>query len=455
MKIPILLTLLAATLSNTARVLHAGPCDKAREYFDKAIVSNDDDEKISLYKKITEMFPDCCDAYYNLGNIYYRQKRYDDAISAYSSAILVNPAFAIAHNSLGNAYYRLERKEDAIKEYEACLEIDPKYAGARKNLAEALEKVGRYHEARRHWKRYVDLEPDGEYADTARSRINDIEQILTQAIQKLSEKPTSRIKRIYRNGRGEECIEVSLSTSERDVSPGTTGKIYHISDYTETIVAYIAVVNVSENGVIDAVITKKSKTIEVKDSDFIRFLPEAAASAAPVKDLAKEERQEGDYSRTNDRHKKDISDMAVSKDDISKQNYSAGNNSQPENHIQGESAIPDSESEIKNMLIGINEAIRSKNVEGLCWFLNAEDNDFYTKERKIIEDFCDEIHIVHSSFDDFGIKVSENTAEAGYLWNLAFQWKGYGDNEFHNQGRICLTLKKQGETWKICGVVSL
>jgi len=71
------------------------------------------------YKKISEKSDEIK---YNLANILYKQKKYDEAISWYSEIASQDMLYKKHHN-LGNAYAKLGKEDTAIKNYKEALKI--------------------------------------------------------------------------------------------------------------------------------------------------------------------------------------------------------------------------------------------------------------------------------------------------------------------------------------------
>lgn len=109
----------------------------------------------------------------------------------------------------------------------------------------------------------------------------------------------------------------------------------------------------------------------------------------------------------------------------------------------------DNSSEIKSVWNNINEAIRQGNGEAFCRFLNKENDGFYSRERKIIEEFVKEIQIQNSSFDDINITIDGNTASVHCTWNMDFKWNAFPDKKFENKSKISLKLKITDNRWEI------
>lgn len=84
------------------------------------------------------------------------------------------------------------------------------------------------------------------------------------------------VKKIYGENRKQEMVEISLNDTEVKVVSGSKGKIYSIDadDKSECIVASIEVTGDPNSGVVYAKITGKSNTIEIKQGDYVKFLPQ-------------------------------------------------------------------------------------------------------------------------------------------------------------------------------------
>lgn len=91
--------------------------------------------------------PDHVDAHFNLGTLFRRGGRLDEAVAAYCDALRYAPDYADAHNNLGLVYAEQGRTDEAIACYRRALELDPKQTHAQNNLGNALRAQGRYDEA--------------------------------------------------------------------------------------------------------------------------------------------------------------------------------------------------------------------------------------------------------------------------------------------------------------------
>ena len=56
-----------------------------------------------------------------------------------------------AYNNLGVLFLRENKLEDAKKEFQLAIKFNPTYANAHKNLGDTLERLGNIAEARKEW----------------------------------------------------------------------------------------------------------------------------------------------------------------------------------------------------------------------------------------------------------------------------------------------------------------
>ena len=78
------------------------------------------------YQKIIETNPKDAEAYYNMGAVYYNEKKYDDAKAQFNQAIKIYPEFAEAYFSLGAVYYAEANYDKAIEAFSKAIQIDPR-----------------------------------------------------------------------------------------------------------------------------------------------------------------------------------------------------------------------------------------------------------------------------------------------------------------------------------------
>ena len=99
-------------------------------------------------------------AYLNLGNVFLKEKKVDEAIQHYSKAIEIHRDYDDAHYNLGIAFGLQGKYGEAIEEYKIVLKLKEDYWKARFHLADALAKIGQFDEAISHYQKVIGLHPD-------------------------------------------------------------------------------------------------------------------------------------------------------------------------------------------------------------------------------------------------------------------------------------------------------
>ncbi len=129
------------------------------------------EKAIEAYRKAVELNPGAAGALVNLGTIYYRQRRYEDAEQQYLRAVEVDANYPLAHYNLGNLYDEQGDLTRAGEHYAVALQLNPNYADAHFNLALLSERRGDFLKAVRHWKSYLKLDNTGTWANIARRQL--------------------------------------------------------------------------------------------------------------------------------------------------------------------------------------------------------------------------------------------------------------------------------------------
>jgi tetratricopeptide (TPR) repeat protein len=70
----------------------------------------------------------------------FYQGRYADAFREFVKALKQDPSYAEPHYNLGRLYEKQQRFEEAISQYQQCLQLDPRHAAAKR----AVERLGYY-----------------------------------------------------------------------------------------------------------------------------------------------------------------------------------------------------------------------------------------------------------------------------------------------------------------------
>lgn len=120
---------------------------------------NDTQGAIDAYKKAIQMNPNRDDIHVSLGNLYFFEKRYQEAQQAYEQAVKLNPS-AGNRFSLGQAYMYNGRYSDAENQFSQVQNLEPNKPNGFYGLGQNYAKQGLYDEAIIAFKKAIDLEQD-------------------------------------------------------------------------------------------------------------------------------------------------------------------------------------------------------------------------------------------------------------------------------------------------------
>lgn len=148
-----------------------GEDERAEEAYRQALIQNPHPEGV----------------YYNLGNIYHRDRQKSaEAIPYYQEALKVNPHFVRAYNNLGQAYEMVGRLEEALEYYEKGVadslywdeSEDVELGGTWFNLGWAAERLGDSSRAvEAYAKAYPLLSKDSKYREFADRALEGIRRL--------------------------------------------------------------------------------------------------------------------------------------------------------------------------------------------------------------------------------------------------------------------------------------
>jgi tetratricopeptide (TPR) repeat protein len=134
------------------------------------------EDAVGAYQKVLELNPGAAGALVNLGTIYYRLRKFDEAEKHYLAAIQADPGYPLAQFNLGNLYDELGRIPEAVDFYRRALVLNPRYGDAHFNLALLCERQGDALKAVHHWKAYLKLDHSGQWAEIARKQLDRLRQ---------------------------------------------------------------------------------------------------------------------------------------------------------------------------------------------------------------------------------------------------------------------------------------
>ncbi len=161
--------------SKLARKVHNMAARSAEEWFELGMMCDSKSESLDqaadAYRKAVDAAPDWVEARINLGTTMFQLGRMTEAYEQFSFAVEFEPQNALAQFNLGCVLEQLGRTQEAILHLSSAVELVPSLADAHLNLALAHEKTGQVQDAVRHLSLYVRYEPNGPWAEFARSRI--------------------------------------------------------------------------------------------------------------------------------------------------------------------------------------------------------------------------------------------------------------------------------------------
>jgi tetratricopeptide (TPR) repeat protein len=134
------------------------------------------EDAVDAYRKVLDLNPGAAGALVNLGTIYYRLHKFEEAEKYYLAAIDADPEYPLAQFNLGNLYDEQGRFPEAVDFYRRALDLNPQYADAHFNLALLCERHGEAMKAVHHWKAYLKLDHSGQWAEIARRQLERLRQ---------------------------------------------------------------------------------------------------------------------------------------------------------------------------------------------------------------------------------------------------------------------------------------
>jgi tetratricopeptide (TPR) repeat protein len=169
-------TLLAFPPEGRARPASEAKVREAESWFERGLeleqTGAPPEEILEAYQRALKLDPDSAGAAVNLGTIYYRLRRWDDAERSYRQALEIDETYALAHFDLGNLFDERGDAERAASHYQAALKLNPNYADAHYNLALLSQTRGDAMKAVRHWKAYLKLDGSSSWSIIARRELD-------------------------------------------------------------------------------------------------------------------------------------------------------------------------------------------------------------------------------------------------------------------------------------------
>jgi len=152
-----------ATVSGPTSV-RADPKDKI-DLFNLLTDSSEIAKEGGSFERVVEMLsrvvkedPNVIDAWFKLGNSYYKVGKYEEAIKHFQQALVLKPDYDLAVINMANAYRRLGRDDAALAGYEHYLTIDSQNAHVRYQVGEIYLDRGDASRAEINFRQALDID---------------------------------------------------------------------------------------------------------------------------------------------------------------------------------------------------------------------------------------------------------------------------------------------------------
>lgn len=114
---------------------------------------------IALLRQVVADDPQVIDAWFSLGNVYYRQGDFAEALTHFSKALALKPDYDLALINMANAYRALGRDDEALAGYEHYLRVDPKNAWVQYQAGEIHLDRGATDRASEYFRQALAIDP--------------------------------------------------------------------------------------------------------------------------------------------------------------------------------------------------------------------------------------------------------------------------------------------------------
>lgn len=112
--------------------------------------------------------PDCFPGYFNLGNLYFRDKAYEKALANFEQTVRLDPSLIVVHRSCARSCKALGRSNDAVAHYERAVEAEkrknPRGISTRLEFADYLRALGLHERAIPLYEAVLSVDPDNTLA---------------------------------------------------------------------------------------------------------------------------------------------------------------------------------------------------------------------------------------------------------------------------------------------------
>ncbi len=156
------------------------------------------DTAINHFERAVALDTTFVEAYVNLGSVWddladqtsiakqeerrLHEERLNNAEKMYQKALAIAPEDEKALCNLGALYMKQRKTDEAVAQFQQALAAHPQSALAHYNLAIAFAEAKIYREAIREWEAAADADPDGDIGERSRENIKIVKELLEQKV---------------------------------------------------------------------------------------------------------------------------------------------------------------------------------------------------------------------------------------------------------------------------------
>jgi tetratricopeptide (TPR) repeat protein len=134
------------------------PAMEALLYFNKAFLSENNEERISLYGKATENDSTFTAAFNNRGICYYIVGEYLKAIEDFKKVLILDTYYTSIYTNLGLCYYQLKDYKESINQFTLALQVGEKELIIFMTRGMCFQKLNNYNEAINDYAKAIEID---------------------------------------------------------------------------------------------------------------------------------------------------------------------------------------------------------------------------------------------------------------------------------------------------------
>ena len=100
---------------------------------------NKDSDAIAQFVTAARLKPNYSQAYYAMGNTFFKVKQYGRAIVSFTQALTLSPDNFLIYNNRGYTFYKLGQYDKALADLNKAVALNPGYPSARRHRDELLK----------------------------------------------------------------------------------------------------------------------------------------------------------------------------------------------------------------------------------------------------------------------------------------------------------------------------